>query len=550
MEKSPATALPSPLQNSAAGAVIDPWEPLRRPVFRLLWIIALTANICSWMFEVAAAWTMASTPGATPLMVALVQTAATAPVFLLALPSGALADIIDRRRYLIFSQCWVATVSLLLGLLTLVGALSPAMLFIGAFLMGTGLVMRLPTFNSLMQEVIPRNEIAGAVVLNGVALNSSRAVGPVIAGAIVALSGAGYVFVLNGVLSTVAVFFLLRWRRDPAPASNLPSERFIGAIRVGVQFALNTPALLAVLARGAVCSFFGAALLALLPVVAKNQLQVGPTAYSLLVSSFGAGALVLAATVGRIRKRLSRDELLAVAWTLSAAATAVVGLSTNVYVVALAMLVGGYAWMAAFGAFQVAAQLALPRWVGGRGLALVLMALWVGMACGGALWGQLATKTSIATSLLTAAATSLVGLLATWRLRLDGRSDDDLTPSPYRRELQLAVPIGPAQGPVMVSIEYRIDPARATEFLRVMQESRRMRLRNGAISWSIFRDVGHAGRYIEQFMDETWLAHLRHRERVTAAERAMENRKLAFHVGEAPPVVTSFVGADVPKDAG
>ncbi|MCK2127975.1 MFS transporter [Thauera aromatica] len=535
---------------AATATAIDAWAPLRRPVFRLLWITALTANVCSWMFEVAAAWTMATMPDSTPLLVALVQTAATAPVFLFALPSGALADIIDRRHYLLFSQCWVAVTSLLAGVLAISGALTSGWLFFVAFLMGTGLVMRLPTYQSLMQEVVPRDEIAGAVILNGVALNSSRAIGPVIAGAIVASAGAGQVFLLNALLSAAAVYFLLRWRRDGPPASNLPSERFIGAIRVGIQFALNTPALLAVLARGAVCSFFGAALLVLLPVVAKTQLQAGPTTYSLLVSCFGLGALVLAMLIGRIRRRLSRDQMLAVAWTSSAAATAVLAVSTNAYVAGAAMLVGGFGWMAAFGAFQVAAQMALPRWVGGRGLALVLMALWVGMAFGGAVWGQLATKVGIATSLLTAAATSLVGLAATWRLKLDGHGDIDLSPSPFRREVKLATPLEPSQGPVMVAIEYLIDPTQADNFLKLMQASRRMRLRNGAVSWAIFRDVAHSGRYVEQFMDENWLAHLRHRERVTAAERAMENRKLAFHIGERPPVLTSFVGADVPKRPG
>lgn len=532
----------------SAGAVIEIWMPLRRPVFRLLWIVGLTANICSWMFEVAAAWSMATTPGATPLLVALVQTAATAPVFLLALPSGALADIIDRRRYLIFSQIWVGVVSIGLGALSLSGALTPGLLFAAAFLMGTGLVMRLPTFASLIQEVVPRGEVAGAVVLYGVALNASRAVGPVIAGAIVALGGTGYVFLLNGMLSVAAVFFLLHWRRDSPAVSNLPSERFIGAIRVGIQFVRNTPALLAVLARGAVCAFFGAAPLALLPVVARTQLQEGPTTYSLLVSCFGLGALVLAGTVGKIRKHLSRDQLVTAAWMLSAASTAVVGLSYNAYLVGIAMLCAGFAWMAVFGAFQVAAQMALPRWVGGRGLALVLMALWVGMAFGGALWGQLATMTSVPTSLLTAAVTSLVGLFATFRLKLEGGGEEDLTPSPYWLEMNLATPIEPGQGPVLVTVEYRIDPARAADFLKLMQESRRMRLRNGAVSWSIFRDVTDAGRFTEQFMDETWLAHQRHRERVTAAERELGIRKLAFNVGEARSTVRFFIGADVPNE--
>ena len=531
----------------AAGHLGGPWAPLRRPVFRLLWITGLVANICSWMFEVAAAWTMTTTPGATPLLVALIQTAATAPVFLFALPSGALADIVDRRRYLIFSQVWVAVVSLAVGALSLAGELAPGLLFGAAFLIGTGLVMRLPTFASLVQEVVPRSEIPAAVTLFGVALNASRAVGPVIAGAIVALGGTSYVFLINGLLSIAAAYFLIQWRRESPPPSNLPSERFIGAILVGIQFVRNTPALIVVLTRGAVYSFFGMAPLALLPVVARTHLGGGPTTFSLLVACFGLGALGLAMSVGRIRRRFSRDQLVIAAWMLSAATNAVVGLAHNPYVVAAAMLCAGFAWMAAFGAFQVAAQMALPRWVGGRGLALVLMSLWIGMACGGASWGQLATKTSVSTSLLIAAAASVLGLLATLRLKLGGREEEDLTPSPYWREANLATPIEPGQGPVLVSVEYRIDPLRADEFLALMGESRRMRLRNGAISWSIFRDVADAGLYVEQFMDESWLAHLRHRERVTATELEMHRRKFAFHLGDQPPAVRYLIGADIPS---
>lgn len=532
----------------ATSAIVGLWEPLRRPVFRLLWLTGLTANVCSWMFEVAAAWTLTTTPGATPLLVALIQTAATAPVFLFALPSGALADIIDRRRYLIFSQAWVAVVSLGIGALSLMGALTPGLLFVAAFLMGTGLIMRLPTFASLIQEVVPRKEIPAAVVLYGVALNASRAVGPLIAGAIVALGGTSYVFLMNGVLSIAAAFFLIQWRREPAAPSNLPNERFFGAIRVGIQFVRNSPALLAVLARGAVYAFFGMAPLVLLPVVARIQLDGGPTTYSLLVACFGIGALVLALIVARIRRRYSRDQLVVAAWVLSAATSAMVGLSHNAYLVGVAMLCAGFAWMAAFGAFQVAAQLALPRWVGGRGLALLLMALWVGMACGGASWGQLATKSSVSTALLAAAVASLFGLLATLRLKLGGRDEEDLTPSPYWSEANLAAPIEPGQGPVLVTVEYQTDPARADEFLDLMRESRRMRLRNGAISWSIFRDVTNAGLFVEKFMDESWLAHLRHRERLTASELELRNRKLAFHLGDNPPTVRYFIGANIPTE--
>ncbi|CAG4882299.1 Putative transporter [Georgfuchsia toluolica] len=539
------TGAPAP---GSAGTMVGPWAPLSRPVFRLLWITGLTANVCSWMFEVAAAWTMTTAPGATPLLVALIQTAATAPVFLFALPSGALADIIDRRHYLIFSQVWVAVVSVAVGALSLAGVLAPGLLFVAAFLMGTGLIMRLPTFASLIQEVVPRNEIPAAVLLYGFALNASRAVGPVIAGAIVALGGTAYVFLMNGALSIAAVVFLIQWRREPSPPSNLPSERFMGAILVGIQFVRNTPALLAVLARGAVFSFFGMASLALLPVVARTQLNGGPTTYSLLVACFGIGALVLAMTVARIRKRFSRDQLVVAAWLLSAATSAMVGLSHDAYLVGIAMLCAGFAWMAAFGAFQVAAQLALPRWVGGRGLALVLMALWIGMACGGVSWGQLATKSSVSTSLLAAAVASLFGLLATLRLKLGGGAEEDLTPSPYWSEANLAAPIEPGQGPVLVAVEYQIDPARADEFLDLMRASRRMRLRNGAISWSIFRDVTNAGLFVEQFMDESWLAHLRHRERLTASELEIRNRKLALHVGENRPTVRYFIGADIPNE--
>ena len=508
--------------------------PLGQPVFRMLWCVWLAANICMWMNDVASAWMMTSLSSA-PIWVALVQTASTLPVFLLGLPSGALADILDRRRYFILTQFWVAAVALVLCVTVLSGAMTAPLLLALTFANGIGLAMRWPVFAASVPELVPRPQLPAALALNGVAMNASRIVGPLVAGAVIASVGSAYVFVLNAVLSVASAFVIMRWRREHKP-SPLGRERLFSAMRVGVQFVLQSGRLKSVLLRISLFFLHSTALLALLPLVARGLGGGNAAAYTVLLASMGSGAIVAAMFLPRLRQIMARDTLVMRGAALQSLATAAVALAPNIYLAATAMFVAGMAWITTANSLSVSAQLALPDWVRARGMSIYQMSIMGGSALGAALWGQVATVTSVQTSLLIASVTGVTAMLGAHLLVTDLGIEEDLTPS---REFKVPVASDPPRsGHVQVTIHYQIDPARAAEFMALMQESRRSRLRQGALSWDLLRDLGEPGRYVEQIVDESWTEHLRRFDRVTAADVALRERKLAFHVGDAPPLVT------------
>lgn len=503
----------------------------------MLWGAWLAANICMWMNDVAAAWMMTSL-NASPFMVALVQTASTLPVFLLGLPSGALADIVDRRRYLIFTQFWVAIVACILCVAILSGALTPPFLLALTFANGIGLAMRWPVFSAIVPELVPRPQLPAALALNGVAMNTSRIVGPLVAGAIIASLGSAYVFILNAALSVASGFIIMRWKREHTP-NPLGRERLWRAMRVGMQFVTQSSRLKAVFLRVFLFFFQGSAVVAMLPLIAKNLRGGGAGTFTLLFACMGAGAILVAMFLQRLREHLSRDAVVIGGAVLQAAATAVVALAHNVYVAAPAMFFSGAAVLATANSLSVSAQLALPDWVRARGMSMYQMAIMGGGASGAALWGQVATLTDVRHALLLAAGSGIVATFLAHRLVTDRGMEEDLTPSREFKAPVMNVP--PTSGNVVVTIEYRIDPARSEPFIALMQESRRSRLRQGALSWELLRDMSEPGRFVEQIVDESWVEHLRRFDRVTAADVSLRERKLAFHLGETPPLVTRYV---------
>ena len=519
-------------------ASLSAWAPLRSPVFRMLWGTWMTANICMWMNDVAAAWLMTSLT-TSPIWVALVQSASTLPVFLLGLPSGAMADILDRRRYFIITQFWVAAVALVLCLTIVMGAMTAPLLLALTFANGVGLAMRWPVFSAIVPELVPRAQLPAALALNGIAMNASRIIGPLVAGALIAGAGSEYVFVLNAVLSLISGFVIMRWRREHVP-SPLGRERLISAMRVGVQFVRQSARLRAVLLRVALFFFHSTALLALLPLVARGLHSGDAATFTLLLASMGFGAIfVVAFLLPRLRRTLSRDALVLGGMLLQSAATATVAFAPSVYIAAPAMFLAGAAWITTANVLSVSAQLALPDWVRARGMSIFQMAIMGASALGAAVWGQIASLTSVPTSMLIAALTAVVAISATQLLLRDQSTEEDMTLS---REFKVpSAEAPPLTGQVRITIEYHIDPARSAEFRVLMQESRRSRLRQGALAWELLRDITDPGRYIEQITDESWTEHLRRFDRVTTGDVALRDRKLAFHLGESPPVVTRLV---------
>ena len=530
-------AQPSPTAAVAVAPSLSPWGPIKRPVFRMLWTVWLTANICMWMNDVAAAWLMTSMTS-TPLWVALVQSASTLPVFLLGLPSGALADILDRRRYFIMTQFWVAGVATLLCIAVIADVMTPPLLLALTFANGIGLAMRWPVFSAIVPELVPRSQLPAALALNGISMNASRIVGPLVAGALIASAGTAYVFVLNAALSIVSAFVIMRWRREHVP-SPLGREKLISAMRVGLQFVSQSTRLRAVLLRISLFFLHSTALLALLPLVARGLRGGDAGTFTLLLASMGAGAIVAALFLPRLRQMMNRDTLVLRSVVLQSVSTAVMAVAPNIYVAVLAMVFNGMAWITCANSLSVSAQLALPDWVRARGMSMYQMAIMGASALGAALWGQVATVTDVPTALLVAAASGTVTMLLAQHWVRDLSMEEDLTPS---RDFKMPVADAPpGAGRMVVTIEYLIDPARADDFHKIMRMSRRSRLRQGALEWELLRDVNQPGRFLEQIVDESWTEHLRRFDRVTASDVALRERKMAFHIGDGPPVVTRCV---------
>jgi len=520
-------------------APVSALAPLSDPVFRLLWGVWVTANVCMWTNDVAAAWLMTSL-SSSPVMVALVQSASTLPVFLLGLPSGALADILDRRHYLMSTQIWVAAVSLLICAVLVFDAMSAPLLLALTFANGIGLAMRWPVFAAIVPDLVPRPQLPAALALNGIAMNASRIIGPILAGAIIASAGSAYVFALNAVLSVGAAVVVYRWRREQK-VSALPGERFVGAMRVGLQYVRQSRRMHAVLLRVALFFLQSMALLGLLPLVAKGLPGGGAGTFTLLLAAMGAGAIVAALFLPRLRAAVSRDDLVTYGTVFQATAMLVVSIAPTVWVAALAMMLSGASWISAANSLTVSAQLALPDWVRARGMSIYQMALMGSSAFGAALWGQVATWTDVQTSLAVAAASSIVFVALTRRFKVEAELEEDLTPAEFARPPGAQIDVDPHAGPVLITIEYRIDPMTAPQFVEVMQETRRNRLRHGVLSWGLFRDAADPGRYIEHWVDESWVEHLRHFERMTAFDLLLRERRLAFHIGDAPPAASRYL---------
>ena len=380
----------------------------------MLWGTWLIANVCMWMNDVASAWMMTSMT-ASPIWVALVQTASTLPVFLLGLPSGALADILDRRRYFIFTQFWVAAVALLLCLTILSGVMTPALLLALTFANGIGLAMRWPVFASIVPELVPRPQLPAALALNGVSMNVSRVIGPLMAGALIAIAGSAYVFVLNAVLSVISALVIMRWRHQHMP-NPLGPERLFDAMRAGMQFVRHCAHLKAVLLRIFLFFFHSTALLALLPLVARNLQGGDAGTFTLLLASMGAGTVVAALFLPRLRQAMSHDNLVTCGAVLQSVATIAMAFAPNVHAAAAAMFLAGMAWISTANALILAAQLALPDWVRARGMSMYQMAIMGASAAGAALWGQVAALGSVRTSLIAAALAGVAAMLLAHRL--------------------------------------------------------------------------------------------------------------------------------------
>jgi MFS family permease len=515
------------------------WAPLSRPVFRALWISSLVSNIGTWMQNVGAAWAMTSL-SPSPLMVALVQSATSLPVFVVGIPAGAVADIVDRRRLLLVTQTWTLVAAALLAVLAFVDLMTPTTLLVLTFALGIGVAMNTPTWQAITAELVPPSELTRAVALNALPVNIGRAIGPAMGGVLVAAAGPALVFALNAASFVAVLAVVYRWRRTTPPAL-LPPERVIGATRAGMRYVRHAPPLVAVLVRTGVFIVCASAFWALLPVIARRDLGLDALGYGLLLACFGFGAVVGAAVLPRVKRRLTVDAVVAAATVLFALVSALTALWRFIPGLGIAMMFGGVAWIAMMASLNTAAQIAVPAWVRARALGIYMLVFQGGLGVGSALWGLAAQHVGVPIALASSACASIVGLAASCRWPLRAITTIDVSPSAHWAQPHLDVVPAPDEGPVRVDVEYRIDPLEARAFVEALRDLEPIRLRDGAVEWAVYEDPGRSDRYVETFVVESWLEHLRQHERVTVGDRAVQDRIRRFHVADTPPVVTHLI---------
>lgn len=509
--------------------------PLSFPMYRALWIATVVSNVGTWMHDVGAGWLMTSL-SPSPLFVALVQTATTLPMFLLALPAGALADIVDRRRMLLAAQLLGLLAATLLAVLTMQDLATPAVLLAATFVLGTAAALSAPVFQAIVPELVGNEALPDAIALNSLGINISRAIGPALGGVVVALAGTPAVFALNALSVVGVLVVLLRWKR-PSAAHTLPPEHFFGALKAGYRYSRHSPALRLVLVRAVGYFVFGSALWAMLPLVARHGLGLEASGYGALLGCMGGGAVAGAILLKRLRKSVPANALTVLATLLLAFSMLALALATRAWIAGAVMFTAGLGWIAMLTSLNVAAHMASPGWVKARALAVYLLIFQGAMTGGSILWGTLATATSVATALVVAALGQGVTVLLAFRWRLPQDSTADLAPSNHWAEPVVSVQPTEDRGPVLIEIEYRVEPERLADFVVALRRFKSVRHRDGAIRWDVWEDVAEPGRVIETFVVESWLEHQRQHARVTRADQLDQEILLEFHLGDHPPNV-------------
>jgi MFS family permease len=543
----PATAAAAPTPSGFA--------PLRIPLFRDRWIASTISSVGTWMQDTAGTWFMTSLT-TSPLLIALMQTAASLPVLILGLLAGATADIFDRRKLLIFWQAWMLGSVSILAILTFLGYVSPWTLLALTFMLNIGSAMNNPAWQAIIPELVPRELIPDTVSLNSASNNLARAVGPALGGLMVAAfkridSGAGSVFLLNAVSYAAVIWVLVNWKRIPLFKSTLPSERIAASIRSGLRYVRYSPELQSALVRTFTFAFFLSAIWALLAVVASHVLHQGALGYGILNGSLGVGALVGATTLPHIRRRFSADRIIMAATLYNVVTLLILAFAHIPWLIIIALILSGFAWTSTLSTLNTSVQLAVPAWVQARALGTYLMTFQGGMALGSVLWGALAEHTSTPISLAIAAGGLLVTLPIVNRFHILQGPVPDHTPYQWQRPAPIPVATidsGAADdlnsaGPVRISIDYIVPAENYAEFTHAIHELRGVRLRDGALRWGIYREATNPEHLNETFVMESWLDYLRSRERVTAADEAIRERVRALHRGPEPPRTTHQIYA-------
>lgn len=497
------------------------WSPLRQPAFRGLWICGGVFFIGTGMQSMAAAWHMLELTGSS-FMSSLVQTAVFLPMFLLALPAGVLADTTDRRRLVLGALVCQAVVCTLLAALVLSGRDGPTSVLLLVFLCGCCTAVMTPAWNSSVVDPVPREEWPQAITAIAVAYNVARAIGPTTAGLIFARLGPGWVFAVATLTTLVMWWSIRRWPPRPHPPTRLPPERLWRGTVSGLRFAWHSRMILAQLMRLMAFSGTGAALWALLPVIAQRQLGTGAPGFGLLMGCLGTGAIASGLVMGRLRSRFSLDLIVGVSCLVFAAVMLLAAWVKIHVLVYLAMALGGAAWMAAMSTFNSATQASAPPWVRSRAVALHMVASLGAFALGSAFWGAMSDLVGLMPALCVASVVMAAGVLLAYPFPLRVGAVHEVTQGTPWDELFIEAEPSPEAGPVAVEVGYRIRPGEDEAFLDAISRMKEPRRRDGASLWRVYKDLGEPSRYVERFIVDSWAAYLHQRARATVADQALE----------------------------
>jgi MFS family permease len=511
----------------------------------MLWISNSFSMIGVWMHDVGAVWLMTSL-APTPFMVAMIQTAAALPMALLALPAGALADIFDRKKLILTTLIWRIVVSGGLGFITVLGYATPSVLLGATFALGFCMAMSAPAWQAIIPDVVPREEVPEAVTLGAVAFNVARGVGPALGGFVVGAIGSGGTFLLNAASLVWITLVMGSWKHT-ITKNALPEEQLIGAMRSGVRYVRNSPEVKNVLIHTGTFAFCASAMWALLPIVAKQYMGLTSVGYGTLIGVFGVGCLLGVVILPWIRKRFMLNHLVSMAVVLFSVVLFTMAYLRSFPLLACTMLIAGASWLALLSSLMASLQAVTPSWVLGRVMSVHALVFFGTQAGGSALWGFAAGMTGLPVTLTAAGVLLIASLALTHQYKVTAGERLDLSPSREWTLSPLMTRPDMEVGPVLVSIEYRIDSGKAPDFIQAMGSMKAIRRKYGAIRWNLFRDVADPSHYRESFIVESWAGHLRQHDRFTISDIAILERVYSFNLEGRPKRVDHFIAEPVPK---
>jgi MFS family permease len=507
-----------------ATAPPSPWRPLANQTFRNLLAADLISDIGAFMQSVGAAWLMTSLTKS-PLYIALIQTASALPFFVLALPAGSIGDILDRRKLILGTEIWMLGIAAVLTVTTIAGAMTPWLLLVLTLGLSMGDAIESPTWRAIFPELVSKEDLPAALALNGIEFNLARAVGPGVAGFIIAAVGVAATFAFNCLSFLGVIVVVAKWNR-PARKSNLPVETFRGAMSAALRYVRYSPGIRTLLVRSAFLIFFTSCFWALLPTAARD-LSKSPVAYGFLLGFFGAGAVLGAIVLQRTRSKFSTETILSLATVTFAAVILSLALLRTTVVLCVLMLFGGAAWTVFMSLFNIMVQKLAPDWARARVLAVYLFVFQGSVTLGSTLWGFVALHTNVHVTLAFASIGTAACLLLRPLFRLPNTAVDLGTWNHWVKPTMVEEP-APDQGPVLITLKYVIDPAKAPEFLHQIHKYQRVRRRDGATRWGIFFDTEAPDVYLESFQVDSWAEHERQHDRFTLADRELEKKVLSY----------------------